>query len=510
MFFTRRPASRHGLSASFGPVAMMLLVGGCGGSSDSPTDPGPPQGLSVTLSPAADTLWIGETVGFTATAQDADGNPVASADLSWMSSDPAVATVEIEDDSVSVRAIGEGTATITALIEGRSGSAAVTVMGLQFSYVDAGTFTTCGLANDGTAFCWGANSSDGLLGVGSSTDFCGGFADGGSAPCNITPTATLGTTRFNSLSVGNGHFCGLDAGGAAYCWGVNNDGRLGTGDTIPAAAPEAVTGGLTFMALDAGGAHTCGLTTDGSAFCWGNGENEALGGGAVADTCLTFFTPQTEIPCSTTPVAVGGGLTFASLDVAESGQHTCALSGDGTAHCWGRGGQGQLGSGGTTGTPQAVPGIPPLASVSAGADHSCGVTAAGEAYCWGGNVNGQLGHGTVAGQDVATPPLPVAGGIVFQTVSAGSFYTCGVDTDGAAHCWGKNKDQQLGSGFPISTSPVPVFGSHTFASVNASWFHTCGFTTDDVAFCWGANEFGQLGTGTTGNRGTPARVVGQP
>jgi alpha-tubulin suppressor-like RCC1 family protein len=149
-------------------------------------------------------------------------------------------------------------------------------------------------------------------------------------------------------------------------------------------------------------------------------------------------------------------------------------------------------------------------SVSPGADHTCGVTASGVAYCWGGNVEGQLGHGTNNAQDVGSPPLPVVGGIVFGSVSAGSFYTCGVDTDGAAHCWGKDSDQQLGTASGTVNVPAPVFGGHTFASVSTSWFHTCGLDTDGVAFCWGANEFGQLGTGTTGDRGTPARIVGQP
>ena len=125
-------------------------------------------------------------------------------------------------------------------------------------------------------------------------------------------------------------------------------------------------------------------------------------------------------------------------------------------------------------------------------------------------MNGQLGHGVFGTQDVPTPPLPVEGGIAFASVSAGAFYTCAVDTDGAAHCWGKDSSQQLGTVSGTVNVPASVFGGHVFASVSASWFHTCGLDTDGVAFCWGANEFGQLGTGTTGDRGTPARVVGQP
>ncbi len=204
------------------------------------------------------------------------------------------------------------------------------------------------------------------------------------APCSTVPAAVLGGITFTSVSVGNGHTCGLNTGGSAYCWGVNNDRRLGTGDTITSVAPVAVTGGLTFASVDAGGAHTCGISTAAIAYCWGSNENGALGSAPGSETCLTLFVPRTSIPCSATPVAVGGGLAFASLDVSEAGQHTCALTETGTAYCWGRGGQGQIGSGGTTGDPQIVPGVPDFVSVSAGADHSCGVTGGGEAYCWGG------------------------------------------------------------------------------------------------------------------------------
>ena len=487
----------------------LLAAAGCGGTADSPTGP---VSEVITISPATESLWIGEIVSLSATGADSEGNALPGAAFNWTSSDPLVATVQADDLGAGVVvAVGEGTATITAAFEDRSGTAEVTVTALDMASVDPGTFLTCGVASDGTAFCWGANGDAALLGVGPATEECPGFADfGGDTPCTTTPTTVLGDITFASLSVGNGHTCGLDTTGGAHCWGVNNDGRLGTGDTLTAATPGAVVGGLTFTSIDAGGAHTCGLSTDGAAFCWGSNENGALGSAPGADTCLTLFTPQTSIPCSTSPVAVGGGLTFVSLDVSESGQHTCGLTETGTAYCWGRGTQGQLGSGTTTSDPRAVPGVDDYVSVRAGSDHTCGVTAGNEAYCWGGNVNGQLGHGVFGAQDVPTPPLPVSGGIAFASVSAGAFYTCAVDTDGAAHCWGKDSSQQLGTASGTVNVPASVFGEHVFASVSASWFHTCGLDTDGVAFCWGANEFGQLGTGTTGDRGTPARVVGQP
>ncbi len=133
---------RYAAAPRLGPVfaAMLLAAAGCGGTSDSPTGPG--QGLADILSPGSETLLIGETVLFTVTAANSDGDSLSATDLTWTSSDPSVATVEI-GDSVSVLGVGEGVATITATIEDRSGTAQVTVSALDLASVDPGTFLTC-------------------------------------------------------------------------------------------------------------------------------------------------------------------------------------------------------------------------------------------------------------------------------------------------------------------------------------------------------------------------------
>jgi hypothetical protein len=52
-------------------------------------------------------------------------------------------------------------------------------------------------------------------------------------------------------------------------------------------------------------AHTCGVTTDDRAYCWGAGMWGQLGDGEEApDSCGN--------PCRTHPVAVAGGLAFAT------------------------------------------------------------------------------------------------------------------------------------------------------------------------------------------------------
>ncbi len=78
----------------------------------------------VTLSPRADTLILGDSLRLAAEALDGNGQPVADAAFTWSSSDAAIATV---DTSGMVRAVGEGTAQVTAATGNVSGVARLTV-----------------------------------------------------------------------------------------------------------------------------------------------------------------------------------------------------------------------------------------------------------------------------------------------------------------------------------------------------------------------------------------------
>lgn len=90
---------------------------------------------------------------------------------------------------------------------------------------------------------------------------------------------------FDIVGLGDAHTCGITLEGAAYCWGDNQNGQLGTGTTssTPTLVPQSVAGGLTFAALDGGAFHTCGVTTTGAAHCWGNNQGGALGDGTIVE-----------------------------------------------------------------------------------------------------------------------------------------------------------------------------------------------------------------------------------
>jgi uncharacterized protein YjdB len=79
---------------------------------------------SVGVSPATASVAVGQTAQLVATPKDASGNALSGRVVTWVSSAPAVATV---NGTGRVTGVAGGAATITATSEGKSGSAAITV-----------------------------------------------------------------------------------------------------------------------------------------------------------------------------------------------------------------------------------------------------------------------------------------------------------------------------------------------------------------------------------------------
>ena len=120
---------------------------------------------------------------------------------------------------------------------------------------------TCGLAADGTAWCWG-DGSFGKLGNNANADQ--------TSPVAVDMTSIPGGA-LTTITTGGLHTCGLAADGTAWCWGTGNSGQLGNNATTSQIAPVPVdmtaTLGNTLTTITAGHAHTCGLAADGTAWC---------------------------------------------------------------------------------------------------------------------------------------------------------------------------------------------------------------------------------------------------
>ena len=281
--------------------------------------------------------------------------------------------------------------------------------GLSFRSVSAGTGAlTCGVTTNNVAYCWGANYV-GALGTGTNR---GPEDCGHEFFCGTRPVRVSGGLTFRSVNAGAQYACGVTTSNVVYCWGYSGYGALGLGTTTGpetcvfahgrrarcSTRPRRVLGGRLFQQVVAGTSHVCGVTTGSAAYCWGFNMQGQLGIGNATGPELCY-----DGPCSSRPLRVVGGLTFARLSV--EGQNTC------------------------------------------------GVTTGGVTYCWGDNISGELGNGSNTGPEgchesspCSTRPVRVVGGLTFRSVSTGGAHSCGLTADNRGYCWGKNGDGQLGIG----------------------------------------------------------------
>jgi murein DD-endopeptidase MepM/ murein hydrolase activator NlpD len=105
----------------------VCALAACGGDAGStaPTTPATPAVTTVTLSPGAISIGSTGTAQITAIARDAEGATLTDRIVTWSSSNTSVATVGAAG---LVTAVAQGSATISATIEGRMASVPVTVL----------------------------------------------------------------------------------------------------------------------------------------------------------------------------------------------------------------------------------------------------------------------------------------------------------------------------------------------------------------------------------------------
>lgn len=425
--------------------------------------------------------------------------------------------------------------------------------GAYFKDVAMGKAHICGLTADGKVLCWGSASS-GQLGRGDFTDRKG----------DISGLASITNPyRFKQVVSSEDSTCALELTGDVKCWGRNDLGQLGLGNTSNQNIPNMVPLDYKVRKLAAGLNHFCALYDNGNFSCWGDGQygqlaqgdNSNIGDdeivrskpilgiesnpvgevieieGSLQASCMLISTGEvrcwgggpsgllgshhTNFNNSTTglhditPVDLG----FRAIDISVGESTACALSGDGSVRCWGNTGLGALGDGSTNSVVgDASPvkdgllvsgGATQYISLSSGDEFHCGLMADGSVRCWGDNSSNQLGNG-ISGGNYSSPQTVSSLANVVE-IDSGGLNTCAVQASGVAACWGDNSRGQLGiNSTTAQNTYANVTGGHNFQSVRVGYTYACGIKDNGSLTCWGEQVNGVLGnTLTTGYSATP-------
>lgn len=333
-------------------------------------------------------------------------------------------------------------------------------------------YHTCALSDDGLVYCWGSNAN-GQLGRGTTGD----------GPSNAYPAQVQGALAgkvVTDIGGTNNVSCAI-ADGKIYCWGSNVDGMSGvntnSGNTP---SPTLVTAGntsttlptnytATMLANSGSRSRTMCALANGKAYCWGMNYNGSLGTGDFdTDRWLPTKVVDTGVLAGKTITTIsqdgylGDGVPPANGGPVP-GAHVCVIA-SGGLYCWGDNSDGQLGINSTVrqNVPVAVDTSGALngktiQDVKLGLYHTC-ARASGGMYCWGKNNYGQVGDGTSKGKLVPTPVALRPGNLTSSNVvmiGAGANRSCAVINDGRTFCAGLNAAGQIGDGTKINRN-VPT------------------------------------------------------
>ncbi len=207
--------------------------------------------------------------------------------------------------------------------------------GLRALRIASTNSNTCAILDDGTIRCWG-DGSHGVNGNGSTSIVGDEASEMGEEMESISIAPNSRPIHLYSSAA---HYCALFENGKIKCWGDNDDGECGTeGEAFGDAPGEMETlSYLSFskseaiVAIGLSNNNSCAAFSDGAIICWGFNELGQLGQG---DTLSRGKLPASSVS-AISPISFSTSDSIFELSLAY--QSPCAHLSDGTIKCWGRG-----------------------------------------------------------------------------------------------------------------------------------------------------------------------------
>lgn len=306
-------------------------------------------------------------------------------------------------------------------------------------------------------------------------------------------TATGAEKPTRTLSTSATHTCALRKAGI-FCWGANERGQLGTGNTTESATPVAAKARADDVAeLSVQSGRSCVRRRSGKISCWGANESGQLGDGTRSDVLEPVDAAITD-----------------ARQLALSDTTTCALREDASVSCWG----GSADEG--TLMPVAIEGLNDVVEVQAGPMSTyCARGEEGWTRCWHGEngrwsapadvaalsgasalalasaqevcgvVNGQVACTDLA--DAAGKSVPLLGSTGVVALTSGLLTVCGGDSTGAWGCWNILSPAVLQT---IGAMKRELGGP--WKELTTAGYRYCALRDDDRVACMESNASQQL------------------
>lgn len=341
-------------------------------------------------------------------------------------------------------------------------------------------------------------------------------------------TVPIAAPQASDFALGGSHTCALNRQGRLKCWGMNEMGQLGLGDSLNrgdndaemgASLPDVVLGPKQrFGAVTTGDVTTCAVVIDDAdkadssghvghrIACWGvlvSPDSRQVGKASpLEDFAYISEDLMRAPPISPSPMRLHAGA-----------YHFCAtgLPGEQSA-CKGANASGQIETPDkplnfTLSGAQAMPWyMRRTQRLRTGLFTSCFFgdnTAQGAGpntwWCQGNNEDHRLGINAATTSAQAAGPLLLPGNVVPSDVAPGAYYGCATNAQNELFCWGSHLVVGRSATKPVAAPTAIHFpNDERVAQLAPGWTHMCVITTARKIRCWGeGNQGGRLGTGRT-------------